>query len=237
MLFTPSIQRRRLAGLSGLVGALLFFAGDMLFYGYFGPGASFPQQMVMVVTHASRERLYAGGLVGPLAACLCILGFWHVCLNVRPANVLLRRLLFTMFFLLMVGGGAVHELWTAKGLAIHYCYNQGDPCPDLLLAVRSYWSVAYQFAAIPGYIGALLLVGLVLLRRTYYPRWTVIANPAVLAVLSPLSARVPSPLGAILVGGFSNLSIAVFFVVSVITTWSVPEEGDTIAQRKAVAHP
>jgi hypothetical protein len=29
---------RRLAGLSGLAGALLFFAGDMLFYGHFGSG-------------------------------------------------------------------------------------------------------------------------------------------------------------------------------------------------------
>jgi hypothetical protein len=230
MLFESSIQMRRLAGLSGLAGALLFFAGDMLFYGYFGSGASFAQGLVTIVMHASRGRLYAGGLVGPVAACLCIVGFWHVCLNIGPANVLLRRLLFAMFFLLMVAGGAVHELWTAKGLAIHYCYNQGGPCPNLLFAVKSYWSVAYQFAAIPGYVGAVLLLGLVLLRRTYYPRWTVIANPGVLAILSPFAVWVPSPLGAILVGGFSNLSIAVFFVVSVITTWSIPDEGDTRAK-------
>jgi hypothetical protein len=102
MLFESSIQMRRLAGLTGLAGALLFFAGDMLFYGYFGPGASFAQGMITIVTHTSPERLYAGGLVGPLAATLCIVGFWHVCLNVRPANALFRRLLFTMFFLLMV---------------------------------------------------------------------------------------------------------------------------------------
>jgi hypothetical protein len=116
MIFESSIQIRRLAGLTGLAGALLFFAGDMLFYGYFGPGASFPQGMITIVTHASPERLYAGGLVGPLAACLCIVGFWHVCLNVGSANSLLRRLLFTTLFLLMVAGGAVHELWTAKDL-------------------------------------------------------------------------------------------------------------------------
>jgi hypothetical protein len=85
--------------------------------------------------------------------------------------------------------------------------------------MKSYWTLAYELGAIPGYIGAALLLCLVLLRRTYYPRWTVIANPATLSMLSPLAARVPSPLGAILVGGFTNLSIALFFLASVCSTW------------------
>jgi len=38
-------------------------------------------------------------------------------------------------------------------------------------------------------------------------------------LLSPLAERVPAPLGAILVGGFTNLSIAIFFLVPVSTTW------------------
>jgi len=39
-------------------------------------------------------------------------------------------------------------------------------------------------------------------------------------VLSPFADRVPAPLGAILVGGFTNLSIAIFFLVSLLTTWN-----------------
>jgi hypothetical protein len=81
--------------------------------------------------------------------------------------------------------------------------------------MKSYWALAYELGAIPGYIGAALLLGLVLLRKTYYPRWTVIANPAALSMLSPLAARVPSPLGAM----FTNLSIALFFLASVGSTW------------------
>ncbi len=214
-----SNQIRRLAGLSGLAGALLFFAGDMLFYGHIGSGANFAEGMRATVVRASPERLFAGGLVGPVAACMCIVGFWHVYLNIRPANVLLSRLMLILFSVLMVAGSAVHTLWTAKGLALKYCYGQGAPCSDLLTAVKFYWTLAYDLGAIPGYIGAVLLLGLVLLRKTYYPRWTAIASPAVLSILSFLGARVPSPLGAILVGGFTNLSIAVFFLVSVSTTW------------------
>ena len=213
-------RTRRLTGLCGLAGALLFFVGDMLFYGYFGSGASFAEGMIATVVRDSQERLFAGGLVGPLAACLCIVGFWHVYLNIRPSHVLIARLVLILFSVLMVAGSAVHTLWTARGLALKYCYDQGAPCSDLLAVIKSYWALAYNLGAIPGYLGAALLFGLVLLGKTYYPRWTVLTNPATLMVLSPLADRVPAPLGAILVGGFTNLSIAIFFLVSIATTWS-----------------
>jgi hypothetical protein len=192
----------------------------MLFYGHFGSGANFAEGMIATVMRASTARLFAGGLVGPLAACLCVMGFWHVYLNIRPSHVLLARLVLILFSILMVAGSAVHTLWTAKGLALKYCYGQGAPCSDLLAAIKSYWALAYNLGAIPGYLGAVLLFGLVLLRKTYYPRWTVVANPAVLMVLSLLADRAPAPLGAILVGGFTNLSIAIFFLVSLLTTWN-----------------
>lgn len=116
-----SDQIRRLAGLSGLAGALLFFAGDMLFYGHLGPGAGFHEGMLATVKNASLARLFAGGLVGPLAACLCIVGFWHVYLNVRPSATLFARLMLVAFVVLMVFGSAIHTLWAAKGLALKYC--------------------------------------------------------------------------------------------------------------------
>jgi Family of unknown function (DUF6796) len=210
---------RWLAGLSGLAGAMLFFVGDMLFYGYFGPGARFGDGMLTTLVRMSPARLFAGGLVGPPAACLCLIGFWHVYLNVRPSGVVVGRVMLVAFSILMVAGSAVHVLWTAKGLALKYCYGVEGPCSELLATTKSYWALAYNLGSIPGYIGAVLLVALIVLGRTWYPRWTVITNPAVLLAFSPLAEKMPSPLGAILVGGFTNLSIAVFFLVSVLTTW------------------
>jgi len=51
----------------------------------------------------------------------------------------------------------------------------------------------------------------------------VLANFGLLSLLEPLGSQVPAPLGAILVGGFTNLSIAVFFLVSVLSTWNPTE--------------
>src|SRR5260370_32344442 len=83
MTWESSDGARRLGGLCGLAGALLFFVGDMLFYGHFGSGANFAEGMIAIVMRASTARLFAGGSVGPRAACLCIVGFWHVYLNIR----------------------------------------------------------------------------------------------------------------------------------------------------------
>jgi len=156
MTWESSHRARRLAGLCGLAGALLFCVGDMLFYGHFGSGANFAEGMIATVMRASTARLFAGGLVGPLAACLCIVGFWHVYLNIRPSHVLLARLVLILFSILMVAGSAVHTLWTAKGLALKYCCGQGAPCSDLLAAIKSYWALAYNLGAIPGCLGAVL---------------------------------------------------------------------------------
>jgi hypothetical protein len=141
-------------------------------------------------------------------------------LNVRPAQELAGRVMLVLFAVLMVWGSAIHTLWTARGLGMKFCYGSDDTgCRALMAAVNSYWDLAYNIGAVPGYFGAVLLLGLVLWGKTWYPRWTVLANPAVLMLLSPLADRVPAPLGAVLSGGFTNLSIAVFFLVSVATTW------------------
>ena len=211
---------RRFAGIAGLCGALLFFAGDMLFYGHLGSGTGFHQGMVTTVRNASLARLYAGGLVGPFAACLCILGFWHVSLNVRASHARMGRVMLVAFALLMVFGSAIHTLWTTKGLALKYCYGNDDAgCRAVVQAINQYWDIAYYFGAVPAYFAFILLVALVLFGKTWYPRWTVLSKPAVLLLFSPLADMTPAPLGAALTGGFTNLSIALFFTVSIWATW------------------
>src|SRR5215475_8135755 len=167
MTLYSSDRSHRIAGLCGIAGALLFFIGDMLFYGHFGSGTNFSAGLINTVTHASDARLYAGGLVGPFAACLCILGFWHVYLNTRSPHVWLGRVVLLAFTILMVFGSAIHTLWTAKGLALKSCYGHDDAsCRALLQAVNSYWNIAYNIGAVPGYVGAILLIGLVLFGKS-----------------------------------------------------------------------
>jgi len=216
------LRNRRLAGIPGFSGALLFFCGDMWFYGHWDAGAGFKEGMHTVLRQASLTRLFIGGLVGPVAACLCIIGFWHVRQNIVPLSPLLGRVVFYALVAMMVAGGAVHALWVPRGLAIKYADTVGGYAPELIAALRRYWEIAYDLAAVPAYFGAILLAILVVLGKSRYPRWTVLANFGLLSLLAPLAERTSAPLGAILVGGFTDLSIATFFLVSVVSTWNRP---------------
>jgi len=194
----------------------------MLFYGHFGSGADFHAGLLNTVSHASDTRLYVGGLVGPVAACLCIIGFWQVSQNILPHKGFLARFTLVLFSTLMIFGSAIHTLWTARGLSLKYCSAQPAPCSDLIASITSYWTLAYNLGAIPGYLGALLLFFLVLFRKTNYPRWTALFNPGVLILLSTFTDKIPAPLGAILSGGSTNLSIALFFLICLVTGWNLP---------------
>jgi len=210
----------RLTGLAGVAGALLFFCGDMLFYGHWGPGATFHEGLLKVLSEASLLRLFVGGLVGPVAACLCLVGCWHVRQNLIQGSPLLGQVASLSLAATMVIGSAVHALWVPRGLTIKYSDMVGTVAPDLINALKNYWFFAYQMAEVPAYAAAVLLLIVVLLGQSRYPRWTAVANFGVLSLLAPLAEQVPSPLGAVLVGGFTNLSIALFFLVSVISTWN-----------------
>jgi hypothetical protein len=210
-----------LAGLCGLAGALLFFLGDMLFYGHLGSGNDFANGALATVQQSSRVRLFAGGLIGPTAACLCILGFWHVYINVKPEAKTLGRIMVGAFFAMMVAGSAVHTLWVAKGIAMKYCSAPDSDCADVLALTKSYWNLAYYLSAAPGWLGTLLLGYLVVAGKTLYPRWTTMANPAFVLLISTGAIYLPAPFGAVLVGGSTNLSIATFFAVSLWATHSL----------------
>ncbi len=97
----------------------------MLFYGRWGAGAGFKEGMHTLLRQASLTPLFIGGLVGPVAACLCIIGFWHVRQNIVPLRPLLGRVVFYALATMMVAGGAVHALWVPRGLAIKYADTVG----------------------------------------------------------------------------------------------------------------
>ncbi|KPF78395.1 hypothetical protein IP88_03855 [alpha proteobacterium AAP81b] len=115
--------------------------------------------------------------------------------------------------------GAVHLLWVAKGLARRECGDAAGACAALATRIDDYWNTAYWLGVGPAWLGCGVLAVAVLAGRSAYPRWTVIANPAVSLLVAPLLADVPAPFGAPLVGGDANLFIALFFLVSVIVTW------------------
>ncbi len=216
------LGNNRWAGLAGLGGALLFFVGDMLLVGHWGAGSDVREGSLRMLRESSQLRLFMGGLAGPIAGCLCLLGFWHLRQNLIGRSPFLGRVVFFALGAAMVAVSVVHALLVPLRLVHRYSDAHAGTASELLDALRNYFDLAYYLVKGPVYLGALLLLILVLSGRSSYPRWTAMANFGLLSLLGPLADQVPAPLGAVLVGGFESLTLATFFLVSVISTWRCP---------------
>lgn len=209
-----SIVGSRAAAAAGVIGASLFFAGDMLFYGFIGSGAEFSRDIALIVRGKATSEIVIGGLLGPIAAWLCCIGFMHVRARLKNPAGLFGSAVVGIGTLSMVALGAVHLLWGARALAFRSCGASDRQCATLAAALKAYWNEAWGYAAIPGYALAALLAILVLAGRTHYPRWTIFANPAVTAGILALLPPLPAPVGGIVLGGGANLALILFFAVS-----------------------
>jgi hypothetical protein len=87
-----------------------------------------------------------------------------------------------------------------------------------------YWAAGciYRSIEVVGYPTMLLLFALVLFKQTTYPRWTALLNPGLLMLISPLAVHIPSPVAAVIIGGFYNLTFCIFFQISLATCRSIP---------------
>lgn len=195
-----------LFGLGGL-GGVLWYVGDLLFYGYFGSGAVSGPAMTDAIVGMPSKFLEISGLLGPLGAMCCLAGVVGLYRAARPGR--LAGGICLLLALLFVFWGATHLLFAGRAIALH-----ADRAAPASLAVVAYWAEVQgllQLAAYPAAIGALVLVGL---KRTRLPRWTALANFGLLTLAEPVARLLPAPLGAPIVAGFSNLAVAVWFAVS-----------------------
>ena len=204
------------AGYAGLLGALLLFAGDMLLLGHWGAAADFRAGMLELVRSMPVERIWAGGLLGPVAGALLVAGFWQVCQGAKAPAGWAARTMFGLFLLFAVGMAAIHSVWAVFELLIRSCVGGSAPaaCQAQAQAVQAYMQVSLLGLAVPGAVASVMLAVLVLRGRTHLPRWAVLANPLLLvAVLLPAFGVAPAPIGAVLLGGSASILLLVFFAV------------------------
>lgn len=193
------------------------FTGDLFLYGHLASGADFISGYKSVIAGASTLRLYLAGALGPAAAIFYVIGAYHLYLRLHPARPLLRFITSFAFGAMFVIAGAVHAVWAAYALVLRGV-AQGQASVDLENVMAAYLDLVYKMAEVVGYPGALLLFFLVLTRRTTYPRWSVVLNPGLFMLASPLVTFLPSPIGAPVVGGLFNLAFVVLFTLSLATT-------------------
>jgi putative effector of murein hydrolase LrgA (UPF0299 family) len=88
----------------------------------------------------------------------------------------------------------------------------------------------YHAAEAAWLFGGGLLLYAVLAGKSLFPRWTALVNPALIFLLQPLAVFIPAPIGLIVVGGYINLVMSLFFMVATFSTWTVSGSDETIGR-------
>ena len=206
----------------GLAGALLMFAGDMLLYYTpkdfsYGPKSSTEKRLnaiIDVMKNLPAKRVMVGGMIGPVAAFLYCVGFYHIVLMTDEQAHTLAMAAFLLSCFGIITGGAYHSHCSYLGLL----GNNRDRVA-LEKAMRYFQKLPLNFYIGEG-IGFVLLAFLIVTGNTVLPRWMFLLSPGILFLLKPVVGRLPKGIRIIVSGGWTNL-ISVIYYAAVLIAVSI----------------
>ena len=197
----------------GLAGALLMFAGDMLLY-YTpedfacGPKSSAEERInaiIDVMKELPAGRVMAGGMIGPIAAFLYCIGFYHIVLMTNEQTYTLAMAAFLLSCFGIIIGGAYHSHCAYLGLL------GDDGSRNALNAAMKYFQKMPLILYAGEGIGFLLLIFLIVTGKTVLPRWIFLLSPGMLFLLKPAVSRLPKGARVIISGGWMNLISVIYY--------------------------
>jgi hypothetical protein len=206
----------RLLGISGALGGLILFAGDLLFY-----YDSIHVNIVQNMGNASDNRIIISGVTALFATWFYLIGLISVYFAFKPSSNLSRNLVIGSFASILVSYGIIHGAYmaiaTTAKLAIDY---QIDIETATELAIKANhtlrWFVYPLFALL-----SIVFITQVWKRKTHYPRWIILFFPLIPFLFQGLLSKAlrGTTYWIIFVGGFLNLILVLFFVASTVALW------------------
>ena len=188
----------------GALGAALMYAGDMLLY--WGSGATdlSPLGLAPAMAGIATDRLVLGGHVGPLASLLYTAGFFGIARLLRPGHQILQWLVFLLFCMAMLYGGAYHSHYP------HLAFTAADP--HTLARAAGYIDQLALGASVPMACASVLFIYAVLRGFTYCPRALALLTPLPLFLCGAALQHLPEPLLLPVAGGWNNLLFIILFL-------------------------
>lgn len=200
--------------LFGLAASLLMFTGDMLLYFTTGPYEVIKNKnmtpIVEIMSAVHNWRLRLGGIVGPVAAFLHCIGFYHLILLISSEYRAMAVGIACLFGLGVIIGGAYHSQCSYLGLI-----GKTGSSAALEQVERNLKYMALPVFALPA-VGCFLLVFCILAGHTTEPEALALFTPVPVFFLRYLWRLLPQPFKIVLYGGWSSLIYAVYYLAALI---------------------
>jgi hypothetical protein len=208
--------RLRILGFSGIVGALMLFAGDMLFY-YDSAGTNLKLNMA----NASDYRIMANGILALLSTWFYLIGTGQVFYAFLPSSKTARNIVAVSFVFILIGYGIVHSAYIAIAATAKVALqNQLDIETATALASNVNHTIRlliYPLFALLSFV----FIRQVWKKKTFYPRWIILFFPLLPFLFKGLiSKSLSGGIWIVISGGYLNLMLVVFFTASTIALWN-----------------
>lgn len=202
------------SGVVGLLAAILVGSGEFLLHydalarydGSYGFMADIPA-----------ERMTLGHFLAVFGVPLYIVGCYHLYLMLKSAN----RTLALIAFLVGSYGFVVGGIWIGSRANIGALIQVNADLSGHKALIDLYMFRYENLLTVirtTTLLLSILLFGLILTGRSYYPRWMALINPAFLIVLSFLLFRFTPELGKFVMPIALNVA---FFILFTVSTWCV----------------
>ena len=202
-------------GICGILGGLILFTGDMLFY--YHPTST---NLKMNMGNASDSRIIYSGVSALVSTWLYIIGLGQVHYAFKPVKSTPRYIVVISFGAILIAFGIVHGAYvaiaTSAKLAIEYNLD--------LKTGTSLASETNNFIRLFVYpvfvILSYFFIVSVWKKNTLYPKWIILCFPLLWFLLQPfITKNLPDSLWIVLDGGYLNILLIVFFLASTIALW------------------
>jgi hypothetical protein len=216
-MFMSSLWALRWSGISGILGAVLFIAGDLLYNHV--PGSN--QNPAQKMSRLPESRLLNAGTLGLVGCWLYCLGSAHLYLAFQPAGASFDWLVFILFAAVMVCYGISHTAYFAIASGAQTAARLGAEAETGGRLGNAFFKRLVTITYAPVLLASLMMIYGVLSGRSFYPVWMVIFLPVVIYLLkTPVVRILRGHLREVINDAYDNISLLVFFAVSTIVLWN-----------------
>jgi hypothetical protein len=207
----------RLSGISGILGAILFIFGDLLYNHV--PGSK--NSPALKMSKMPESRLLTAGILGLIGCWFYILASLHLYIAFRPSGDLFAFILLLSITAVMICYGISHTAYFAIATGAKVADKLGSDAETGGKLGNNFFKRLVYITYIPVSIFSVMMIFGIITGRSMYPRWMVVFLPIVIYLLkTPITRILKGRLREILNDSYDNLVLFIFYIISTVVLWN-----------------
>ncbi len=207
----------RIFGLAGILGAILFICGDLLYNHIPGSRESPAEKM----GKQPESRLLLAGTLGLIGCWFYVLGAVHVYLAFHPVGEVFAVILLLAFGAVMICYGVSHTAYFSIATGAKAALNAGSGAEEGGRLGNAFFKRLVTITYVPVVIFSGMMVYGILTSRSLYPWWMVFFLPVLLYVLKkPVTWILRGRVREVVNDSYDNIVLLVFYILSTVVLWN-----------------